>query len=135
MKTEHELPFLLAGPILEKSSAKDLVFWLVTSEPLQGQFSLNHEPDRGVIFEQSIEQCNQVKVGEHCYVTLAHFRHHFPTNVALSYEFHTQNGPLSQLYPHLLHDNEQALTFKISLKRITFYTARVVTRIILVKML
>ncbi|GLT16595.1 hypothetical protein GCM10007938_03710 [Vibrio zhanjiangensis] len=114
MKIVPQLPFLIAGPLLRKSSANELVFWLVTSRPLEGQFSLNHEPDRGVIFEQSLEACHQVKIGQHCYVTLAHFKHPFPTNVALSYEFHTQDGPLSQLYPHLLHGDESALTFKIS---------------------
>ncbi|NOH73119.1 alkaline phosphatase family protein [Vibrio pectenicida] len=116
MKIEPELPFLLAGPILRKSSAKELVFWLVTSRPLEGQFFLHHEPDQCVIFEQPLNQCHQVQVGTHCYVTLAQFKYNFPTNVALSYEFNTQEGPLSQLYPHLLHDDETALTFKISTK-------------------
>lgn len=116
MKPTPELPFLLAGPILRKSTAEELVFWLVTSRPLEGQFVLHHEPDHGVVFQENLTNCHQIQVGTRCFVTLAHFKHHFPTDVALSYEFETQLGPLSELNPHLLYKDEEKLTFKISTK-------------------
>ena len=116
MKLTPELPFLLAGPILRKSTTKELVFWLVTSRPLEGQFVLHHEPDHGVIFQDNLSHCHQIQVGSRCFVTLAHFKHNFPSDVALSYEFETQLGPLSQLCPHLLYKDEETLTFKISTK-------------------
>lgn len=112
----NRLPFLIAGPIIRKLTPTDLVFWLVTSEPLQGQFELSLEPKQGLILSEDLDHCQQLKIGERCYLTLAHFKGEFPANVALSYEFKTQHGPLTALYPELLYPGEQALTFKISTK-------------------
>ncbi|EEX92634.1 hypothetical protein VIOR3934_04654 [Vibrio orientalis CIP 102891 = ATCC 33934] len=112
MKTR--LPFLIAGPILRKVTPNELVFWLVTSKPLKGHFSLHLEPEQGQIFSEDLNSCSQLQIGSHCYLTLAHFRGEFPANVALSYEFHTDQGALSQLYPELLYGDETRLTFKIS---------------------
>ncbi|MEF1291852.1 alkaline phosphatase D family protein, partial [Vibrio sp. M260118] len=112
----NTLPFLLAGPILRKVTQSELTFWLVTSQRLTGRFELKLEPEQGVIFQSNLDKCHQLKVGERCYITLAHFKGEFPANVALSYEFHTQHGALSSLYPELRYDNEESLTFKISTK-------------------
>lgn len=111
-----KLPFVIAGPILRKTTANELVFWLVTSEPLQGKFELNLEPSQGQIYSQDLEQCNQLPLGTHCYVTLAHFRGQFPTDVALSYQFVTQYGAITELCPYLLYEDEASLTFRISTK-------------------
>lgn len=110
------LPFLIAGPILRKTTASELVFWLVTSEPLQGTFELNLEPNQGLIFSQDLTACHQLKIGTHCYLTLAHFQGQFPTNVALSYQFLTQHGAITDICPSLLYQDELALTFRISTK-------------------
>ncbi|EGU58126.1 hypothetical protein VITU9109_07836, partial [Vibrio tubiashii ATCC 19109] len=110
------LPFLIAGPILRKTTSKELVFWLVTSEPLSGHFELNLEPQLGTLFSQDLSECQQLAIGKHCYLTLAQFKGEFPTNVALSYEFITQHGALTSLYPELLYSDEQSVTFKISTK-------------------
>ncbi|WP_414931187.1 alkaline phosphatase D family protein [Vibrio europaeus] len=110
------LPFLIAGPILRKTTTEELVFWLVTSEPLSGHFELKLEPQLGTLFSQDLSECQQLAIGKHCYLTLAQFKGEFPTNVALSYEFITQHGALTSLYPELLYNDEQSLTFKISTK-------------------
>ncbi|MDC5821497.1 alkaline phosphatase family protein [Vibrio europaeus] len=110
------LPFLIAGPILRKTTSEELVFWLVTSEPLSGHFELKLEPQIGTLFSQDLSECQQLAIGKHCYLTLAQFKGEFPTNVALSYEFITQHGALTSLYPELLYNDEQSLTFKISTK-------------------
>ncbi len=112
----NTLPFLLAGPILRKITQSELTFWLVTSERLTGRFELTLEPEQGVIFQSDLDNCHQLKVGERCYITLAHFKGEFPANMALSYEFHTQHGALTSLYPELRYDKEESLTFKISTK-------------------
>ncbi|RTZ16599.1 alkaline phosphatase family protein [Vibrio aquaticus] len=111
-----QLPFLIAGPILRKATPEELVFWLVTSQPLQGRFELSLEPQQGLIFEQDLDQCTQLQLGQRCYLTLANFKGSFPADVALSYEFLTSEGRLTQLYPELLYGDEQALTIKISTK-------------------
>ncbi|MDC5809606.1 alkaline phosphatase D family protein [Vibrio europaeus] len=110
------LPFLIAGPILRKTTSEEIVFWLVTSEPLSGHFELKLEPQLGTLFSQDLSECQQLAIGKHCYLTLAQFKGKFPTNVALSYEFITQHGALTSLYPELLYNDEQSLTFKISTK-------------------
>ncbi|WP_070965454.1 alkaline phosphatase D family protein [Vibrio sonorensis] len=108
------LPLILAGPILRKATSKDLVFWLATSEPLQGSFTLFSQ--QGALFQSDLSQCQQIRVGQHAYVVLAHFQGEFPTHLALSYEFDTQHGPLSSLNPHLLYEDEVRPQFTISTK-------------------
>jgi hypothetical protein len=112
----NNIPFLIAGPILRKTTASELVFWLVTSEPLQGTFELNLEPQQGQIYSQDLSRCTQLQIGTRCYLTLAQFSGQFPTNVALSYQFHTQHGPITELCPNLLYGDELAPTIRISTK-------------------
>ncbi|KHD26745.1 isoleucyl-tRNA synthetase [Vibrio caribbeanicus] len=112
--TQSTLPFLIAGPILRKATHNQLVFWLVTRERLTGQFKLYHRLDDNDVFQFDLEQCQSVKVGEHAYVTLADFRHDFPANTALSYDFVTQAGDLLTLVPDLCYPNEQRPSIVIS---------------------
>ena len=112
----NKIPFLIAGPILRKTTASELVFWLVTSEPLQGTFELNLEPQQGQIYSQDLSRCTQLQIGTPCYLTLAQFSGQFPTNVALSYQFQTQHGPITELCPNLLYGDELAPTIRISTK-------------------
>lgn len=112
----NKIPFLIAGPILRKTTASELVFWLVTSEPLKGTFELNLEPQQGRIYGQDLSRCTQLQIGTHCYLTLAQFSGQFPTNVALSYQFYTQHGPITELCPNLLYADEVAPTIRISTK-------------------
>lgn len=112
----NKIPFLIAGPILRKTTASELVFWLVTSEPLQGTFELNLEPQQGQIYSQDLSRCTQLQIGTRCYLTLAQFSGQFPTNVALSYQFQTQHGPITELCPNLLYGDELAPTIRISTK-------------------
>ncbi|MFW7525268.1 alkaline phosphatase family protein [Vibrio ostreicida] len=114
MKSAPELPFLLAGPLLRKSTPNELVFWLVTSRPLEGRFILKHAAQSSTVFTDDLSHHKPVQLGTHCFVTLAHFKGQFPTDIALGYEFETQHGALSQRYPHLLYDGESELAFKIS---------------------
>ncbi|KJY84856.1 isoleucyl-tRNA synthetase [Vibrio galatheae] len=113
---KNSLPFLIAGPLLRKTTRTELVFWLVTSEPLTGQFKLTSSTTSDVIFSQEISHCHQLTIGQHCYLTLAQFKGDFPVDTPLSYEFHTQHGALTALYPELLYDDEQQLSFKVSTK-------------------
>ncbi|GAB2658536.1 metallophosphoesterase family protein [Vibrio panuliri] len=114
MRDKQTLPLVLAGPILRKSTQDELVLWLVTSEPLIGSFQLYADTDDAIIFDAPLESCKQVAVGERAYVVLAQFKGKFPANVALSYEFDTQHGKLSQLQTELLYQDETRPVFRIS---------------------
>ncbi|ROV58987.1 alkaline phosphatase family protein [Vibrio ponticus] len=114
MSDKPTLPLVLAGPILRKTTQNELVFWLVTSEPLRGSFQLFADADDSCIFEGALDQCRQIAVGQRAYVVLAQFKGEFPANVALSYEFITQQGPLYQLQPEFCYADEARPTFRIS---------------------
>ncbi|MEL7290673.1 MAG: alkaline phosphatase D family protein [Pseudomonadota bacterium] len=107
-------PFLIAGPILRKAASNELVFWLVTSEPLEGEFTLTREHQ--VLFRHPLGDIEPVQVGARCFVTLASFKGEFPLDCSLSYQFITQHGPLTECYPHLLYPGESQLCFTISSK-------------------
>lgn len=114
--TSNKIPFLIAGPILRKATPEQLVFWLVTREPITGHFSLYHHFDEQELFQFDLSDCHSIKVGKHAYVTLADFRHSFPANTALSYDFVTQQGTLSSLAPTLCYPDEKRPSFVISNK-------------------
>ncbi|WP_159652039.1 alkaline phosphatase D family protein [Vibrio atypicus] len=116
MMTPENLPFVIAGPILRKATPSQLVFWLVTSEPLSGQFTLFHSIDDGEIYSANLEDCQSIQVGTQAYVTLADFRFDFLANTALSYDFETQYGKLSKLVPHILYRDENRPSLIISTK-------------------
>lgn len=112
MSKETTLPYLIAGPILRKATPEHLVFWLVTSAPLHGSFELYQQGQR--LLNDSLSQCSSIQIGEHAYVTLAHFRGHFPANQTLSYDFVTPHGGLAELAPYLLYPGETRLHFHLS---------------------
>ncbi|MGF1910922.1 alkaline phosphatase family protein [Vibrio kasasachensis] len=114
MSDNQTLPLVLAGPILRKSTPDELVLWLVTREPIQGCFQLYAEAEQGIIFEASLSSCKQIQLGDKAHVVLAQFKGHFPANIALSYEFVTQHGKLSQLQPEILYKDETRPNFRIS---------------------
>ncbi|MBA5761668.1 alkaline phosphatase family protein [Vibrio sp. 404] len=114
MSEIQSLPLVLAGPILRKSTTDELVLWLVTREPIHGSFQLFAEADQGIIFECPLSNCKQLQIGQNAHVILAQFKGSFPADVALSYEFVTQDGKLSQLQPEMLYADEVRPIFRIS---------------------
>ncbi len=112
--TSQTIPFLIAGPILRKTTSNQLVFWLVTHEPIQGAFKLYRHQQQQEVFSADLSQCESIQVGEHAVVTLANFEGDFPLNQPLEYEFETQHGAISTLSPELLYENEKRLTIVIS---------------------
>ncbi|MGD8109215.1 alkaline phosphatase D family protein [Vibrio sp. TRT 17S01] len=116
MTTDSSLPLFLAGPILRKATTTELVFWGVTSEPIDGAFHLYLEPDMGEVFCQELSSSEPFQVGKKAYLYLWQFHGHFPEYTALSYEFVTQRGPLSALIPSLCYQEENRPTFVISSK-------------------
>lgn len=112
--TSNTIPFLIAGPILRKATSSQLVFWLVTREPLKGTFQLFKQGNGSAFFSADLSESQSIQVGTHAFVTLAKFESDFPTNAALNYQFDTQFGDLTQLTPHLLYGDEKRLSIIIS---------------------
>ncbi|MDA0147351.1 alkaline phosphatase D family protein [Vibrio sp. LaRot3] len=116
MTAHSTLPLILAGPILRKTTANELVLWLVTSQPLQATFELYDEANQGLIHQAEFDVSNQIQVGKHAHVVCAQFKGDFPTNVALGYDILTAQGRLGDLTPELLYQQENRPVFKISTK-------------------
>ncbi|MFS1894939.1 hypothetical protein [Vibrio lentus] len=125
--TTSSLPLLLAGPILRKTTATEVVIWLATSSPLIGRAELyvnetdlveeigqsNVEQDQP-FYTSSLEEHDSIQVGTHAWVTLIRLQGQFPTNTLLEYDIHTDSGSLKELAPHLVYNGKSHVEFKIS---------------------
>ncbi|WP_210472929.1 alkaline phosphatase family protein [Vibrio crassostreae] len=121
------LPLLLAGPILRKTTATEVVIWLATSSPLIGRVELyvnetdlveeigqsNVEQDQP-FYTSSLDEHDSIQVGTHAWVTLIRLQGQFPTNTLLEYDIHTDSGSLKELAPHLVYNGKSHVEFKIS---------------------
>ena len=125
--TTSSLPLLLAGPILRKTTATEVVLWLATSSPLTGRAELyvnetdlvgeighsNVEQDQP-FYTSSLEEHDSIQIGTHAWVTLIRLQGEFPTNTPLEYDLHTESGSLKELAPHLVYNGKSRVEFKIS---------------------
>ncbi|UPR53411.1 alkaline phosphatase D family protein [Vibrio cyclitrophicus] len=119
--TTSSLPLLLAGPILRKTTATEVVLWLATSSPLTGRAELhiqeigNSEAEQDQPFyTSSLEEHDSIQIGTHAWVTLIRLQGEFPTNTLLEYDIHTELGSLKELAPHLVYNGKSRVEFKIS---------------------
>ncbi|MEG3693761.1 alkaline phosphatase family protein [Vibrio coralliirubri] len=119
--TTSSLPLLLAGPILRKTTATEVVLWLATSSPLTGRTELHTQEidDSGAAQDQpfytsSLEEHDSIQVGTYAWITLIRLQGEFPTNTLLEYDIHTESGSLKELAPHLVYNGKSRVEFKIS---------------------
>ncbi|PMG16307.1 hypothetical protein BCU98_14445 [Vibrio splendidus] len=131
--TTSSIPLLLAGPILRKTTATEVVLWLATSSPLVGRADLyisetEHIRETGFSNEKEhseaeqdqpfyttpLEEHDSIQIGTHAWVTLIRLQGEFPTNTLLEYDIHTESGSLKELTPHLVYNGKSRVEFKIS---------------------
>ncbi|MFA0471083.1 alkaline phosphatase family protein [Vibrio sp. 10N.222.51.E8] len=119
--TTSSLPLLLAGPILRKTTATEVVLWLATSSPLTGRAELHtQEIDDSEaaqdqpFYTSSLEEHDSIQIGTHAWITLIRLQGEFPTNTLLEYDIHTESGSLKELAPHLVYNGKSRVEFKIS---------------------
>ncbi|MEZ9764526.1 alkaline phosphatase family protein [Vibrio splendidus] len=131
--TTSSLPLLLAGPILRKTTATEVVLWLATSSPLVGRVNIyirqtEHLRETGFsnekelsdveqdkpFYTSSLEEHDSIQIGTHAWVTLIRLQGEFPTNTPLEYDIHTESGSLITLAPHLVYNGKSRVEFKIS---------------------
>lgn len=114
------LPLLLAGPILRKTTATEVVLWVVTSVPLSGTTQLFNAEQETPFYSSSLDEQESIRVGTHAWVTLIHLQGEFPTNVPLEYQIETEQGSITELAPHLIYEDTRTnndssrIEFKIS---------------------
>ena len=118
--TTSPLPLLLAGPILRKTTATEVVLWVVTSAPLSGTTQLFNAEQETPFYSSSLDEQESIQVGTHAWVTLIHLQGEFPTNVPLEYQIETEQGSITELAPHLVYkdtrtnNDSSRIEFKIS---------------------
>ncbi|MEZ9386506.1 alkaline phosphatase family protein [Vibrio lentus] len=118
--TISPLPLLLAGPILRKTTATEVVLWVVTSAPLSGTTQLFNAEQETPFYSSSLDEQESIQVGTHAWVTLIHLQGEFPTNVPLEYQIETEQGSITELAPHLIYkdtrtsNDSSRIEFKIS---------------------
>lgn len=118
--TTSPLPLLLAGPILRKTTATEVVLWVVTSTQLSGTTQLFNAEQETPFYSSSLDEQESIQVGTHAWVTLIHLQGEFPTNVPLEYQIETNQGSLTELAPHLVYEGKRTnndssrIEFKIS---------------------
>ncbi|OBT26278.1 hypothetical protein A9266_06700 [Vibrio tasmaniensis] len=118
--TTPPLPLLLAGPILRKTTATEVVLWVVTSAPLSGTTQLFNTEQETPFYSSSLDEQESIQVGTHAWVTLIHLQGEFPTNVPLEYQIETEQGSITELAPHLIYEDTRTnndssrIEFKIS---------------------
>lgn len=118
--TTSPLPLLLAGPILRKTTATEVVLWVVTSAPLSGTTQLFNAEQETSFYSSSLDEQESIQVGTHAWVTLIHLQGEFPTNVPLEYQIETEQGSITELAPHLIYEDTRTnndssrIEFKIS---------------------
>ncbi|MFA0553424.1 alkaline phosphatase family protein [Vibrio lentus] len=118
--TTSPLPLLLAGPILRKTTATEVVLWIVTSAPLSGTTQLFNAEQETSFYSSSLDEQESIQVGTHAWVTLIHLQGEFPTNVPLEYQIETEQGSITELAPHLIYkdtrtnNDSSRIEFKIS---------------------
>lgn len=114
------LPFLLAGPILRKTTATEVVLWVVTSSPLNGKAELCTPGQEAPFYTSPLNEHQSIQVGTHAWVSLIQLKGEFPTNTPLEYQIETEQGTLTELAPHLVYRDQQStngsprVAFKIS---------------------
>lgn len=99
------LPLFLAGPILRRTTASQICFWAITSEPLIGHLFLYQ--DAIEIAQFDLSEMMQIQLGEHCFLVLIDCQSQtgYPTDTKLEYDF-VLNGKsqLSELSGFLYPD-------------------------------
>ncbi|MCE7630132.1 alkaline phosphatase family protein, partial [Vibrio fluvialis] len=108
------LPFLLAGPIVRKSSANELVIWFATSEAPQGQLELFTPDSTAPLVSRPFADTQSYQIGEHAWVCQVQIKHHFTLETLYQYELVTQYGAVSELYPDLRYKGETRFSLWLS---------------------
>lgn len=112
--SNSRLPFVLAGPIVRKATAKELVIWMATSQAPQGELTVYPADTAQPLLTQTLQQGKSYQIGAHAWVTLIHIRHDFTVPASYHYDIATPDGWLSEQCPDLLYGEETRFSVWLS---------------------
>ncbi|MDJ0622536.1 MAG: alkaline phosphatase D family protein [Desulfocapsaceae bacterium] len=132
-ETQPQLPDILAGPILRRLTANDLVLWLATSKPLQMSLHL-YADDGSAIFSGDIAEfsAEPMRIGKRAYIYIIHYRplEPFPANTLFEYDLvvHTENDEKSLIdyFPEIAYPGRKrpVIVFKPQLDHLLHGSCR-----------
>ncbi|MGB8972505.1 MAG: alkaline phosphatase D family protein [Pseudomonas capeferrum] len=101
------LPLVLAGPVLRRLEPQRLAIWLVATQPLQPEFTLD-----GAACTANAT-CQVIPIGQHAFIHLLdiHFAQPLPCNQALGYDLRIDGQGIAEWAPHLLYPGCQRPSF------------------------
>ncbi|WDY59616.1 alkaline phosphatase D family protein [Pseudomonas sp. PSKL.D1] len=104
MNPPTPLPLVLAGPVLRRLEPQRLAIWLVGTQPLQPEFSIDAAATVG---------CQVIAIGEHAFVHLLdiHFDAPLASNVELEYDLLINGQGIASWAPHLLYPGSHTPSF------------------------
>lgn len=126
-----ELPLVIAGPMLRKTTANRMVYWLVTSQPVEIELVVEATPaynNKGSIKNNSIEgmsiespkiAINYYQVGEKAFIYLidASFSQPLPpsifVDILLTPTGNNKQQSITKLLPHLCYGDKPKLMVEI----------------------
>ncbi|WP_394247127.1 alkaline phosphatase family protein [Vibrio profundi] len=114
--TQHQapLPYLIAGPILRKTTHEEVNVWFVTSQPFSGCLTLYRADDSDAIIQSTPDDVESIRVGTHAWVNLVSVAGQFPVNTPLEYQLSDEAQDLTDWAPQLFYTNERRVSFRIS---------------------
>lgn len=108
MAIDAPLPLVLAGPVLRRLEPQRLAIWLVATQPLRPEFTLDCP---GITTDL---HCEVVPIGTHAFVHLLDIRFDppLPCNVAIEYDLLLGDAQgTADWAPHLLYPGQQRPNF------------------------
>ena len=118
----HQLPTVIAGPILRRVVAEEVVWWLVTTTPdkISLKVSLDTNDQLLPVNNQTVSQ-RCTTLGQRCFIQWLTWQPAPPLSHGsrIYYDFWIndgqQNTPLSERLPYLRYPNETSLSFLFDL--------------------
>lgn len=116
------LPNILAGPIVRRSNAKQVCFWLITSKAYKFSIRLFNKPLQTIWFDAQLshQQLFQIQVGTHAFVNLITLDPNAEiscgSRVSYDITFHDKDGSesnLCEMLPSLLYSGQSYPSFVI----------------------
>lgn len=115
----HQLPDIIAGPVLRRLTENQLVLWLATSRPLEMSLSLFKQEGDDCLFSDRVENFSPkpVQIGKRAFIYLitCTLDSPLPVNTLLEYDlhFHSQSGKetLAEKLPELIYPGQQRPLF------------------------
>lgn len=117
MQIDTVLTDIVAGPILRRLSATQLVLWWVSSQPSRGKFQCYIDDNVVLDVQLNADSVSEFRVGKHAVVNLLDIEISLPINQYIEYDLliDTDDGikNLKDMIPHLIFDDKIRPSFII----------------------